>query len=65
MGFFDTLRAASDYMVSEALEKYKAIFKKMSDEKLLEWWNEKRFDPDVDQRVKDVAEKELRRRHLI
>lgn len=65
MGFFDALRTDGEYMSSEAIKKYEAIFAKATDEKLQEWWDEKSYDPDVDQRIIDVAEKELRKRHLI
>lgn len=69
MGFFDTLNSTANsvgnYLSSKALEQWAAMCKKATDDKLLEWWDEKQFDPEVDQRLKDVAEKELRRRHLI
>ena len=65
MGFFDALKTAGEYISSETPKKYEAIFAKATDEKLQEWWDEKRYDPDVDQRMIDVAEKELRKRHLI
>lgn len=65
MGFFDALKATGDYVCAEAVKKYETIFKHATDEKLQEWWDEKQYDPDVDQRIKDVAEKELRRRHLL
>lgn len=65
MGFFDALKTAGDYINAELPRKYEAIFEKATDYKLQEWWDEKQFDPDVDQRMKDAAEKELRRRHLL
>lgn len=69
MGFFDTLNSVANsvgnYVGSEAPKKFAVICEKATDAKLLEWWDEKQFDPEVDQRLKDVAEKELRRRHLI
>lgn len=65
MGFFDTLNSVANSVCSKALEQWAAMCKKATDDKLLEWWDAKQFDPEVDQRLKDVAEKELRRRHLI
>jgi hypothetical protein len=65
MGFFDTLNSVGNSVCSKALEQWAAMCKKATDDKLLEWWDAKQFDPEVDQRLKDVAEKELRRRHLI
>lgn len=65
MGFFDTLNSVANSVTSKALEQWAAMCKKATDDKLLEWWDAKQFDPEVDQRLKDVAEKELRRRHLI
>lgn len=64
MGFFDALKAADNYFAAETPKKWEAICKKASDYKLQEWWDEKKYDPTVDQRIKDVAEKELRRRGL-
>lgn len=65
MGFFDTLNSVANSVASKSLEQWAAMCKKATDDKLLEWWDAKQFDPEVDQRLKDVAEKELRRRHLI
>lgn len=65
MGFFDTLNSVANSVASKAFEQWAAMCKKATDDKLLEWWDAKQFDPEVDQRLKDVAEKELRRRHLI
>lgn len=65
MGFFDTLNSVANSVASELPKKFAVICEKATDDKLLEWWDEKQFDPEVDQRLKDVAEKELRRRHLI
>ena len=59
------VRNSHYYLSSKFLEQWAAMCKKATDDKLLEWWDEKQFDPEVDQRLKDVAEKELRRRHLI
>lgn len=65
MGFFDTLNSVGNSLCQKAFEQWAAMCKKATDDKLLEWWDAKQFDPEVDQRLKDVAEKELRRRHLI
>jgi hypothetical protein len=62
MGFLDSV---GDYVRAELPKKYAAMFSRATDEKLLEWWNEKQYDPEVDDVAKEVAEKELRRRHLI
>lgn len=65
MGFFDALQTVGEYVGAEAVKKCETIFKHYNDSQLLNWWDEKQYDPDVDQRIKDVAEKELRRRHLL
>ncbi|MBO5103480.1 MAG: hypothetical protein J6B74_00235 [Ruminococcus sp.] len=64
MGFFDVLNSVNDYIGEEIPKKYAAIFRQASDYKLQQWWDENKYNYDVDQRIKDVAEKELRRRGL-
>lgn len=64
MGFSDILKGVGDYVTTEAVKKCEAMFERMTDEKLLEWYDEHRFDSDTDSRVIEKAEKELRRRHL-
>lgn len=61
MGFFNDFCNA---MTGEALKKYETMFKNATDYKLQEWWNEKQYDDDVDDRIKELAEKEMRRRGL-
>ena len=61
MGFFDDFGNAVE---KKALEQYKKIFSQATDSKLQEWWNEKQFDDDVDERIKDLAKDEMRRRGL-
>lgn len=60
MGFEDFFNS----MNKKALESYEKIFHQATDYKLQEWWNEKQYDDDVDDRIKELAEKELRRRGL-
>ncbi len=61
MGFLDDFGSAIE---KSALEKYKTLFSHATDSKLQEWWNENQYNSDVDQRIKDLAEKELRSRGL-
>ncbi|MDE7365391.1 MAG: hypothetical protein K2N27_11050 [Ruminococcus sp.] len=61
MGFMDFWNS----MVDEAVEKQAAIFARATDEKLMEWYDEHKFDSETDSRTIEAAEKELRRRHLI
>lgn len=65
MGFLDSLQEFGNAVTQKALEKYKAMFKQATDYKLQEWWLQNQFNDEVDQRVKDLAENELRRRHLL
>lgn len=55
MGFFDTLNSTANsvgnYLSSKCLEQWAAMCKKVTDDKLLEWWDEKQFDPEVDQQI--------------
>lgn len=64
MGFFDALKSAGEYMNEQMPRKYEAMFKQATDDGLLKWYNEKRFDSDVDQRAVEICEKEMRRRGL-
>ncbi len=61
MGFFNDFCNAA---MGEALKKYETIFSKATDYKLQEWWNEKQYDDDVDERIKELAAKEMRKRGL-
>ena len=46
------------------MKKYEVMFQKATDYKLQEWWNEKQYDDDIDDRIKELAEKKMRRRGL-
>ena len=61
MGFLDEL---GGYLEKSALEKYQKMFSMAADYKLQEWWDENQYNDEVDQRIKDLAEKEMRRRGL-
>lgn len=64
MGFGDILKGVGDYVNAELPRKCEAMFQRMTDDNLLAWYDEHRFDSDIDSRVIEKAEKELRRRHL-
>ena len=61
MGFFNDF---CNSITEEALKKYKMMFQKATDYKLQEWWNEKQYDDEVDDRIKELAKDEMRRRGL-
>ena len=61
MGFLDDFGNAVE---KKALEQYKKIFSYAVDYKLQEWWSEHQYDDEVDQKIKDLAEAEMRRRRL-
>ncbi len=65
MSFLDGLQSFGNAVAEKALEKYEAIFKQASDYKLQEWWEQNQYNDEIDQRIKDLAEDELRRRHLL
>lgn len=61
MGFMDFCNNIAE----AAVKKQAAIFAQATDEKLMEWYDEHRFDDETDSRTIEAAEKELRKRHLI
>ena len=65
MGFWEEFKAFDNVVFEKSLEKAKTMFKNATDENLIAWWNEKQYDDTVHQRVKDLAEDELRRRYLL
>jgi len=61
MGFLDDF---NNVVEKKVLEQYEKIFGLATDYKLQEWWIENQYNSAIDERVKELAEKGLRRRHL-
>ena len=59
MGFFDSFD-----LESAALKQYEKLFSHATDYKLQEWWNENQFNDEIDDRIKELAKDEMRRRGL-
>ena len=61
MGFFDDFGNAVE---KKALESYKKIFSQATDSGLQDWWNKNQFNDEIDDRIKELAKDEMRRRGL-
>ncbi len=66
MGIFGNL-LNGDYaeaIGNKVVEAAERIARNASDEKLRDWWEENAYDPNIDDRAKEVIEREMRRRGL-
>jgi len=69
MGFFDTLSGAVNYAAQNGSEtfirNYKERLRKASDSVVREKWDEVNSNYNIDDRIREVTEDEMRRRGLL
>ncbi len=66
MGFLENF-LNGDYaeeIGNRVVDAAKKIARNASDDKLRDWWDKNAYDPDIDDRAKEVIEREMRRRRL-